>query len=496
MPDIVLPSLAREMNSLRASARPWNPWPYQSEAMKNMLQKNSFGLLLDPGMGKTSTVLGTLKVLFNVGEAKRALIVAPKRAMESVWPQEVAAWEDFKDFGVVVLHGKNRTDSTLTKLRDEHKIVVINPEGIAWLAKEPGRFRKLGADVLVIDESSKWKNPTSLRFKSIKEHLPVFKRRYILTGSPRPKNYLDLWSQMYLMDCGSALGKYISHYRSMYFVETNVPGAPGARDYVLQSGADVKINAQIAPHVLRLDAQDHLELPGAPERLHRVYLPDPAQVEYDAVEEGLMSRLFTEPLQNSAAARAKCAQMANGAVYTSDAAGDRPYQVLHYAKVEALAELIEELDGRPLLVAIGYRHDVKEISRALGYEVPCIDGSTTTLQSEKYIAQWNAGELPVLLGHPASMGHGLNLQKCDARNVAYFWLPDNYDDYDQFYRRVWRQGNKAPYVMKHVFVAQNTVDVAKMAMLEKKGAGQQSFLDAMKEYGAQRGYNLEGRKKK
>jgi SNF2 family DNA or RNA helicase len=159
---------------------------------------------------------------------------------------------------------------------------------------------------------------------------------------------------------------------------------------------------------------------------------------------------------------------------------------VHTAKIEALQELVGELQGEPLLVGIGYRHDVTAIRLALGKDIPCINGETTRTQAADYIERWNKGLLPVLLGHPASMGHGLNLQKFNAQHVAYFDLPDNYDTYSQFYLRVCRQGNKSAFVMKHHFVCVNTVDVVKMRMLRAKETGQNAFLAAMKKYSEER----------
>jgi SNF2 family DNA or RNA helicase len=150
--------------------------------------------------------------------------------------------------------------------------------------------------------------------------------------------------------------------------------------------------------------------------------------------------------------------------------------------VEALVDLYEELQGEPLLVSIGYRHDTAAIRRALGAKIPCLDGETPRSQFASTVEDWNRGRIPILLGHPASMGHALNMQKCNCRHVAFFDIPDDYDLYDQLFRRVWRQGNEAPFCMKHHFVASNTVDAAKMINLSRKGRGQRDFLDAMREY--------------
>ena len=346
--------------------------------------------------------------------------------------------------------------------------------------------------------SSKWKDSTTVRFRALRKHLYLFKRRHILTGSPRPNNYLDLFGQIYLLDRGAALGAYVTHYKNRFFFPTGFE----MREWELVPGMDKEINKLVAPMVLRLDAANHLKLPNTPpDRIHRVELPDKARKEYDTVEKKMMSELFGEPLVSPGAKRSKCSQMANGAVYTTPVDPDerwqqamRPYEVVHTAKVEALVDLFEELQGEPLLLGIGYRHDVEAIRKALGKGVPCINGATSRGQAAEYIDLWNKGKLPLLLGHPASIGHGLNLQKCNGRHVGFFDIPDSYDLMDQFWRRVWRQGNNASFVLRHFFAARRTVDDAKLANLRAHGTGQKAFLDAMREYAQSRGYVVKVRR--
>lgn len=453
-----------------------------------MLINGFAGLLLSPGMGKTSITLAVFKVLLKRRLIKRVLVIAPLRACYNTWPEEVASWTDFADLRIALLHGFDK-DKVLRSLTPAHNICLINPEGVAWLTASKKRIAMLGEGLmLVVDESSLWKSSTTVRFRAIRKYLRLFKRRYILTGSPRPRNYLDLHGQVFLMDLGRALGEYLTHYRNQFFFPTGFQ----MREWELLPGADAKINKLVAPMVLRLDAKDYLKLPREMERTHRIDLPPKARTEYDKIENSLLSTLFDRPLVNSASARSKCCQIANGSVYTDADPEERwgkkrrPVKVVHTAKVEALTELVGELQGEPLLVGIGFKHDVDAIRRALGEATPCINGDTTKAQAADYIARWNKGLLPVLLGHVASMGHALNLQKFNAQHVAYFDIPDNYDFYDQFYLRVNRQGNKAPWVMKHHFVASNTVDVVKMRNLRAKDTGQKKFLEAMKKYSEER----------
>jgi len=489
MPDLVPKSLAAKMVEWKAAAKAWKPHPYQARALKFMLGNPWSGLLLDPGLGKTSITLADLKVLFAKKLARRALIVAPLRAIYDVWPPEARSWSDFQGMGIALLHGPGK-DKVLRDLKSEHRLCLINPEGVQWLTAKKERLRMLDADVLIIDESSRFKSSTSVRFRCLRKHLIKFKRRHILTGSPRPKSYLDLFGQVYLMDRGAALGEYISHYRNTFFFPTGFQ----MREWEILPGAAEQIDKLIAPMVLRLDAQDYLKLPKVMERTHYVELPPKVRAEYDKIEENLIGELFSQPFVNSAASRSRCAQIANGAVYLDavpdDAAKwgmkERRVKFLHTEKVDALVDLYDELQGEPLLVSIGYHHDVAAICKALGKNLPCINGATTRTQASDYIERWNKGLLPLMMIHPASAGHALNLQKFSARHVAFFNIPDDYDHYDQAFRRVWRQGNKAAFVMRHNFIARATVDVPKMRNLLRKATGQKAFLDAMKQYALER----------
>ena len=488
-PDLVPRSLAARMAQWRAEAKSWKPWPYQEQALRLMLENGQFGLFLDPGLGKSSTTLAALSILFKKKLTKRALVVAPLRVVYGVWPEEVCQWREFRDLHVALAHGGDK-DQVLRMLEPEHNVVLTNYESLPWLCGNPAHLKALDADVLVCDELSRMKDSTIQRFRALRPHLAKFKRRYGLTGSPVPNSYMDLFGECYVLDRGATLGQYITHYRNRYFYPTGYQ----MREWALLPDSAEQINKAIAPMVLRLDAQDHLKLPNVlPDDVRRVDLPPAARKEYDSIEDSLMSTLFTSPLVNSASARSKCCQLANGAVYVDPPPGDeedwrreRRFKVMHEAKVEALVELVDELQGQQLLVAIDFHHDVAAVRKAMGEDIPCINGATTKGQLTAYLDAWNAGRLPLLMVHPASGGHGLNMQKSHARHVCFFGLPDNYDYYDQLWRRVWRQGNQAPFMLKHFIVARDTVDVAKMKNLERKGTTQRTFLDAMREYARER----------
>lgn len=487
--DLVPKTLLAKMTSWRAAAKAWIPWPYQENCIMLAITNMILGLLLPPGMGKTSIILAVFKILKKRKLVKRMLVVAPIRACENTWPAEICDWSDFHEFTIALLHGPDK-DKRLRALTPEHSICLINPEGIAWLTSSKKNMDLLGPDLmLVIDESSLWKSSTTVRFRALRKYLRLFKRRYILTGSPRPRNYLDLHGQIYILDLGHTLGEYVTRYKNEFFFPTGYQ----MREWQILPGAAAKIDKLVAPLVHRLDARDYLKLPKELERTHRVELPAAARAEYDKIENSLMSTLFTAPLVSSASARSKCCQIANGAVYLDsdpderwNRSKNRPFKALHTAKVDALVELVNELQGDPILVAIGYKHDVEAIRLAIGKDTPVINGDTTRNQAADYIERWNKGQIPVLLGHPASMGHALNLQKFNSQHVAYFDIPDNYDTYEQFFLRVCRQGNKSSFVIKHHFVVTNTVDVPKMRNLRAKATGQNDFLAAMKKYSEER----------
>lgn len=472
----------------------WIPSGYRKKAVEWILTHPMCGLFLDPGLGKTSITLYAFRLLRAKGMVRRMLIVAPIRVAYNVWPAEVEKWNQFKDFNIVVLHGADKTDEMLA--REDVDIYVINPEGLDWLlGRKVGkaivpnkeRFALLDCQMFVLDESSKFKNTQTKRFKILKPFLPKFLRRVILTGSPAPRNYLDLFGQVYIMDLGKSLGQYITHYRNKYFDPTGF----GGFNWVLRDGADKAIQKAVKPYVMRLEAEDHIEMPELVELDIFVDLPDNAREAYDEMEDDLVVLLEGGDVLSAptaSAARGKCAQIAGGALYLNpeglEKRGDEDYVDLHDAKLQALAEFLDERQGQPTMVLYWYRHEYLRIRKFLGKkygELPSI--SEASMKAGKEIENaWNRNEIPVLLANPASVGHGLNMQEGDAQHLVWFTLPDDYDIYDQTNRRLRRQGNKASHVFAHRILAARTVDVAKARSLVKKGTNQKSFLDAMKDY--------------
>lgn len=475
----------------------WVPVAYMKRAMQWILEHPACGLFLDPGLRKTSITLGAFRLLRAKGMVRRMLVVAPVRVAYNVWPSEIDKWKQFQDLNVVVLHGKDKSDDLLDD--ESVDIYVINPEGLDWLLGKPGkkkgqvlpnwdRFRLLDCQMFVLDESSKFKNTQTKRFKILRPFLPKFLRRVILTGSPAPKNYLDLFGQVYIMDLGKSLGEYITHYRNKFFD----PSGFGGFSWKLREGSKELIQKAIKPYVLRLEAEDHISIPKLLEPDIWVDLPPDARRMYDEMEDELIYIMEggqqTLSAPTASAARGKCAQIAGGAVYKNpegiEIRTKMDFVDIHDVKLQALEEFLEEMQGQPVMICYWYQHELVRIRKYLGKrygDLPSI--SEVSLKKGKEIEDaWNRNEIPVLLAQPASVGHGLNMQGGDAQHVFWYTLPDDFDIYDQTIRRLRRSGNKSLAVFSHRCMVRNTVDAVKMKMLAKKGANQKDFLDAMKSY--------------
>ena len=446
------------------------------------------------GLGKTSAALGAIKYLKARGVINKVLIIAPLRVCYRVWPVERDKWTDFHGLRVEVLHGKHK-DTALARDAD---VYVINPEGLDWLLQtdksggtskrkavvvDARRFARLGFDTLILDELSKFKASNTYRFKAMKQVLPTFRRRWGLTGSPAPNGLLDLFGQCYMLDEGNALGRYITHYRSQFFY--NPPHSQ--YEWKLLPGAEERIYARLAPLALRMAAEDYLELPELTQNIIYVDLPEDVMAAYGALEAALFTELngAVVTAANAAVASGKCRQLASGGLYLDPADELEPvfrrkkdWTHAHNAKVDALEELVAELQGEPLLVAYDFKHDLERLRARFGKDVPVL-GKGSAKQDAVLEAAWNAGQLPLLLGHPQSIGHGLNLQGA-CRHVCWHTLTWDYELYDQFIRRVYRQGNKAARVVVHHLIARDTVDEAVLAALRGKAKGQRALFDALK----------------
>ena len=479
----------------KPSSKPWQPHAYQKKAVKFLLEHAASALFLDPGLGKTSITLAAIKLLKQKKVLNKVLLIAPLRVCYSVWPKEVDKWTDFGGLKVAVLHGPKKEEA----LWSEADIYVINPEGLDWLLKaektksasgktkvnvDLRRFKRLGFDTLVVDELSKFKHTSTNRFKALKQVLHLFSRRWGLTGSPASNGLLDLFGQCFVLDQGRTLGQYISHYRMQYFIQSH-----DGFSWNIRQGAEQEIYERLSPLALRMAAEDYLDMPTLIENNIRVDLPSNVMTMYDQLEDDLIAKIDSKIVVASTAAAAsiKCRQVANGGLYLDPEVealiklpkSSREWVNLHTEKVDALADLIEELQGSPLLVAYDFAHDLDRLQEKLGKEVPYIGGGVSAKRSSELEAQWNAGKLPVLLGHPQAMAHGLNLQEM-GNHVCWHSLTWDYELYDQFIRRVLRQGNKSKKVFCHHIMARGTVDEVMLQAVKSKRKGQNALFDALK----------------
>ena len=457
---------------------PWAPHEYQKNAVKFLLQHPHGALFLDPGLGKTSIVLEAMKLLKHRDMMTGALVIAPLRVCHSVWPAEVAKWLNFAGLTIEILHGPHKAKALASKA----DIYCINPEGLQWLMAQ-NDFKRRRFDVLVVDESSKFKASNTLRFRTLKRSLGKFARRWILTGTPAPNGIGDLFSQVYLLDQGAALGQYVTQFRKEYFL-------PVGYDWRLQDDAEVRIQEKLKPISLSLSARDYLELPEEITKTTWVELPPAARRVYNALETQFLVTLDSGErvtALSAAVAAGKCRQVANGALYLEEVpthktvGSTRQYEAIHTEKLDALCDLIEECAGQPVLVAYEFEHDLRRLRERLGATTPYIGGGVSMAQTRQIVAAWNAGQIPVLLGQPQAMAHGLNMQG-GGNHVVWFSLPWNLELYLQFNQRVLRQGSKHPHVFVYHLAARKTVDVMILAALRSKRRTQKTLLDALKVY--------------
>lgn len=449
------------------------PHEYQKQAIKFMLEKSQCALFLDPGLGKTSTVLAAFKILRKQGFVKRMLVIAPLRVALSVWPREVNKWAEFSDLREVVMHGPNK----LAMYEANADIYIINPEGLKWFI-ETVRSRKdeWMWDMLVLDESTKFKHTNTERFKQLKRILPLFSRRYILTGSPAPNGLMDLFGQFYVVDLGRTLGQFITHYRNTFFYSTGF----GGYTYELKEGSAKAINDRIAPRSLRMNAEDYIKLPPLIYNRVRVELPEKAKLMYDQMETLLFAQIREGEVVNAvnaAAASMKCRQIANGGLYKGT--GGQEWEQIHDAKLEATADLVDELGGKPALIVYEFKHDLERLLRAFP-DAAVMGGGTSPKKMREIEDGWNGGRIPILLAQPQSVAHGLNLQEVGAAVIFHSLIWD-LELTEQLIRRVWRQGQKSRVVVHYVMAA-DTIDYVIASVVNGKDKRQRDLMTSLKNY--------------
>lgn len=447
---------------------------YQRNAVNWLLGRPHGALFADPGTGKTLIMLTLLRRLELLRtKPLRVLLVAPIRVMYNVWPAEIEKWGF--DISWSILHGPRKAEALQQPLPVETPSIhidLLNPEGLKWFDEQP----RPHYDVFVLDESSLFRNPTSVRMKILREILPAFERRYILTGTPTPNGMHDLWSQMFIVDLGATLGTRITHYRNAYFYHEQ---HNDIHKYRLIPGMDEVIKKRTAPSCFRIDAENCLDLPPLLVNNIRVGLPREARRMYDSMEKNLFAELTDGKrfAPTAGSAYGLCCQLAGGAVYHEDGPG---HDVVHDAKIRALKELRAELGDKPLLVVFRYRHEAERLQASTRAYFPLVMGGTGERTTSQLIKQWNNGELPLLGAQYQSISHGLNLQG-GGNDIVWFSLADDFDVYEQLNRRIYRSGVRDT-VRVHRLLADRTVDWAIARRLDEKRTDQQGLFDALEEY--------------
>lgn len=444
----------------------FKPHNYQEYAKDWIIEKPSSGLFLDLGMGKTvCTLTAVEELLYDYFDVSKVLVIAPLRVAEDTWSSEVEKWEHLKNLKISKALGKEEV--RIAALKEKADIYIINRENVEWLVEylDKGWF----FDMVVIDELSSFKSPKSNRFKALKKVRPFIKKIVGLTGTPAPNGLLDLWSQVYLLDGGERLGKTLTGYRDRYF-------QPDKRNQTVifswkpVEGAEDRIYQKLKDICISMKAPDYLELPERINNSIMVHLPKIAEEKYKKLEKELLLPLEeSDVVANTAAVLTnKLLQMANGAVY--DENGE--VKEIHDAKLKAIDDVIEAANGKPVLVFYSYKHDLDRLSKHLKNK------DFRVLNTSKDIEAWNKGKVPIMLVHPASAGHGLNLQ-FGGNIIVWFGLTWSLELYQQANARLYRQGQQQSVLVNHI-ISKGTIDEDVMKALENKEVGQEALLQAVK----------------
>lgn len=440
----------------------YKPHNYQQFATDFILNQSICCLMLDMGLGKTVITLTALwQLALDSFDVSKVLVIAPKRVAEDTWPKELEKWEHLTGLTSSLVLGS--AAERKAALQRKAFLYIINRENVAWLVKN----HYWDFDMVVIDELSSFKSNKAERFKAMKKVRPMVTRIVGLTGTPAPNTLLDLWPQMYLMDMGQRLGRFIGGFRDRFFL-------PDKRNreiiysYKPREGAEDAIYALISDICISMKAADYLDMPERIDNRIEVSMSPKERKLYDDFQKDMVLSIGDEELDaaNAAALSNKLLQMANGAVYGED----KKVIPIHDRKLDALEDLVEAANGKPLLVAYWYKHDLQRI-KARFKNARCID-------TAKDIDDWNAGKIPLALIHPASAGHGLNLQDGGC-TIVWFGLTWSLELYQQLNARLWRQGQKHTVVIHHI-VTKGTHDEDVMRALENKDTRQSALIEAVR----------------
>lgn len=447
----------------------YSPHEYQRFATEYIETHPVAAVLLDMGLGKTSITLTALNnLLFDSFEVCRILVIAPLRVARNTWGAEIEKWDHLKGLKYSVAVGTET--ERMAALRKKADIYLINRENVQWLIAEssiPFDF-----DMVVVDELSSFKNHQTKRFKALMKVRPKVKRIVGLTGTPSSNGLMDLWAEFRLLDMGERLGRFIGQYRTSYFRPDKQNGQV-VFSYKPLQGAEKQIYGKISDITISMKSTDHLQMPELVNSRYTVYLSERENSRYAELKEELVLQLPDGEITaaNAASLSGKLSQMANGAVYTD--AGETV--AIHERKLDALEDIIEAANGKPVLVAYWFKHDLERISERLkNLHIPF-----SRLDTDGSIRKWNAGEIPVVLIHPASAGHGLNLQS-GGNTLVWFGLTWSLELYQQTVARPWRQGQASKTVVVQHIITKGTIDERIMRALSEKDTTQAALIDAVK----------------
>ena len=447
----------------------YSPHEYQRFTTEYIEAHPVSAIFLDCGLGKTSITLTAVNdLMFDSFEIHRVLVVVPIRVASFSWPAEIEKWDHLVGLKYSVAVGT--AAERLAALRRQADIYLINRENVQWLISESGI--PFDFDMVVIDELSSFKNHQTKRFKALMKVRPKVKRIVGLTGTPSSNGLMDLWAEFRLLDMGERLGRFIGQYRTSYFRPDKQNGQV-VFSYKPLPGAEKQIYGKISDITISMKSTDHLQMPELINSRYTVYLSEKEDSRYADLKKDLVLQMPDGDITaaNAASLSGKLSQMANGAIYTDT--GETV--AIHGRKLDALEDIIEAANGKPVLVAYWFRHDLERITERLHkLKIPC-----SRLDTDGSIRKWNAGEIPVALIHPASAGHGLNLQ-AGGSTLVWFGLTWSLELYQQTVARLWRQGQQSETVVVQHIITKGTIDERIMKALSEKDTTQAALIDAVK----------------
>lgn len=441
----------------------YKPHSYQEYAIRYIETHPISALLIDMGLGKTSITLTAIRnLLFDSFEVCKVLVIAPLRVAKNTWTDEIKKWEHLSTLTYSLIIGNE--NERLSALNEQTDIYIINRENVDWLVNKSGY--KFDFDMVVIDELSSFKNHQSKRFKSLMKVRPLVKRIVGLTGTPSSNGLMDLFAEFKILDMGKRLGYFIGQYRNTYFKPDKMNG-PIVYSYKPLPNAENAIYNKISDITVSMKANEYLKMPELLTSNYIVELSNSEKNQYDEMKKSLVLEITDGEItaSNAASLSNKLCQLSNGAIYDDE----QNIVEIHDRKLEALEDIIESMNGKPLLIAYWYRHDLERIKSRF---------SVREIKTSEDISDWNDGKISVALIHPASAGHGLNLQN-GGSTLVWFGLTWSLELYQQTNARLYRQGQKNTVVIQHI-ITKGTIDEQILKALQKKNKTQADLIDAVR----------------